>query len=240
MSLFNDFFGKTQQQDLSNANALATQNINAYGDKSRGAYQAGADKASGYYDRYAQSGGRAQTAYDDSIGINGAQGGQNALTMYGNARNPYLQYEQDRAQRGLDNAANARGQLNTGYNAIASSRARQQLGYQDYQGWQNRLQGAGQQGFQAAGAQAGLAEGAGRYAGDSYSGQGQQLAGNAINYGNAMAQSRSTGINNLMGLGSLAVRAAAAGATGGMSEVAGAAAGGFPRGNAVGSMRNPV
>ena len=156
--------------------------------------------------------------------------------MYGNARNPYLDYEQGRAQQGVERSANARGQLNTGYTALASSRARQQLGYQDYLGWQNRLPGAGQQGFQAAGAQAGIAQQAGQYAADSYSGQGQQLAGNAINYGNALAASRSTGVNNLMALGGLAVRASAAGATGGMSEVANA----FPKGNAVGSLRNPV
>lgn len=216
---FDSFFGKSQQRDLAAGNAQAQSYINNYGEQSRAAYQAGADKASAYYQPYAEGGRRGQNAYEDSLGLNGAEGGQNALTMYGNARNPYLQYEQDMAQRGMDRAANARGALNSGGNSLAVARARMGLGYQDYSNWQNRLQGLGQQGFQAAGQQANIAQNAGQYAADSYSGQGQQLAGNAINYSNALAASRGIGVNNLMQLGGLAVKAA--GGMGGGASPAG-------------------
>ena len=57
--------------------------------------------------------------------------------------------------------------------------------------------------MQATGAMAGLQQGMG----DMESGYGQQMAGNAINYGNAMAASRNIGINNLMGAGGLALKA---------------------------------
>lgn len=207
MSFFNDFFGKTQQRDLTSGFNQSNATINEYGDKSRDAYAAGATEAKGYYQPWAESGRRGQTAYEDSLGLNGAQGGQNALMMYQNGRNPYLDYEQDMAQRGLDRAANARGMSRSGVSQLAAARARQGLGYQDYQGWQNRLMGVGQQGFQADQARAGIAQQAGQYAADSYAGQGQQLAGNAINYSNALAQSRNTGINNLLGVAGLGLKA---------------------------------
>lgn len=211
MSFFDSFFGKTQQRDLANANAQATGYINEYGDKSRSAYQAGADKASGYYDPWAASGRRGQNAYDASLGLNGAGGAQSALSIYKTARNPYFDYESDVAQQGMDRAANARGALNTGTNALAVARARMGMGYQDYNNWQNQLRGVGQQGFQADQARSNIAQQAGQYAADSYSGQGQQFAGNAINYGNALAASRNTGINNLMGIGGMALKASGIG-----------------------------
>lgn len=203
---FDSFFGKSQARDLAAGNAQAQGFINQGAEQSRNAYAAGAKEAQGYYQPWSESGRRGQTAYEDSLGLNGAAGGQNALTMYGNARNPYLQYEQDMAQRGLDRAANARGNLNSGMNALAAARARQGLGYQDYSNWQNRLMGVGQQGFQADSARAGIAQQAGQYNADSYSGQGQQLAGNAINYANALAQSRNTGVNNLLQLAGVGIK----------------------------------
>lgn len=207
MSFFDSFFGKSQQRDLAAGNAQAQSYINRGAEDSRAAYAAGANEAKGYYQPWAESGRRGQTAYEDSLGLNGAEGGRNALTMYGNARNPYLQYEQDMAQKGLDRAANARGNLNSGMNALAAARARQGLGYQDYSNWQNRLMGVGQQGFQADQARAGIAQQAGQYNADSYSGQGQQLAGNSINYANALAASRGIGVNNLLQLGGLGLKA---------------------------------
>lgn len=206
MSFFGDFFGKSQQRDLASANAQATGAL-ASGYKEASALY---DQAKGYYQPYAESGQKANSTYADSLGLNGAAGGQNALSTYQAGRNPYLDYEQDLAQRGLDRTANARGWLNSGASLLASSRARQQLGYQDFSGWQNRLMGMGQQGMQAAGAQAQITQGQG----DMRSGYGQQTAANAINYGNALAASRSTGINNLIQVGGMAMKASGYGGYG--------------------------
>lgn len=198
MSFWGDLTGKTQSNYLADANNKATGYLQSGYDQATENYRNYSDRARAQFDPYAASGRRAQSAYDDSLGLNGAEGGRNALTMYGNARNPYLQYEQDRAQQGMDRAANARGGLNTGYNALAVARARQGLGYQDYQNWQNRLQGAGQMGFQAAGAQAGIDQQTGQYLSDARLGLGQQFAGNAINYGNARAANKTNSVNALM------------------------------------------
>lgn len=210
MSFFADFFGQSQQNDIKNANAQASAALKSGYDEGTAAYKTYADKASGMYDPWVASGRRGQTAYEDSLGLNGEAGGQNALTMYRAASNPSLQYEQDRAQKGLEAAANARGGLNTGYTALAAARARQGLGYQDYQNWQNRLMGVGQQGFQATGQQAGIAQQTGQYMGDARMGYGQQTAANDINYGNAMASSRNIGVNNLLGVAGAGTKAYAA------------------------------
>ena len=210
MTFFDDFFGKTQQKDLQRANSEATGALKSGYDDSTGQYKQYADKASGYYDPYSAGGRRGQQTYEDSLGLHGEDGGRNALMQYKAGANPYLDYEQDRAQKGIEYAANARGEVNTGHTALAAARARQGLGYQDHQGWQNKLMGLGQQGFQAAGQQAGIAQQTGQYLGDARSGYGQQRAGNAISYGNAMAATRNIGINNLLGVAGVGAKAASA------------------------------
>ena len=89
------------------------------------------------------------------------------------------------------------------------------MGYKDYGGWQNQLMGLGQQGMQGASAQSALTQGQG----DLRSGYGQQTAANAINYGNAQAASRSTGINNLIALGGMALKAGNVGGYGVRNKV---------------------
>lgn len=240
MSFFDSLFGKSQQRDLSAANAQATANINQGYDRGISAAKDYGTQAEGFYQPWSESGRRANAAYEDSLGLNGAQGGQNAVAMYGNARNPYLQYEQDMAQRGMDRAANARGAVNSGGNALAVARARMGMGYQDYNNWQGQLRNQGQMGFQADNAMSGIRQNTGRYVADSEIGRGGALASNAINYGNAMAASRQTGINNLMQLGGLGVKLAGAAMTGGASlaipdQSGGTTPGGVPSGGTWGA-----
>jgi len=215
MSFWGDFWGKTQARDISNANEQAKGYLQGGYDEATGQARGYHDKAQSYLDPYAQSGRRAQSAYDDTLGLNGAEGGRNALTMYQNARNPYLDYEQNRAQRGIEASANARGGLGGGYTALAAARARQGLGYQDFNGWQSRLEGAAGRGAQIAGAQANMTDNFGRWIGDARLGLGQQYASNAINFGNALASTRNIGVNNLIGVIGAAGKAASAAMSGG-------------------------
>ena len=235
MSFFSDFFGKSQQRDLSAANAQATANINSGYDKGISAAKDYGQQSEGFYQPWSEGGRKANTAYEDSLGLNGAQGGQNALAMYGNARNPYLQYEQDMAQRGMDRAANARGALNSGSNALAVARARMGMGYQDYNNWQGQLRGQGQMGYQADSAMSGIRQNTGRYVADSEVGRGGALASNAINYGNALAASRGIGINNMMGLAGLGVRAFGGGGGGMPTQYGGRSPGGVYPGQSWGT-----
>lgn len=100
---------------------------------------------------------------------------------------------------------NARGNTYGGKAALAGAR----VGLENYEGWLNRLMGQGQQGGQYAGQQAAIRSGQG----DLRYGFGATKAGQEINYGNARAENRNTGINNLLNIASTAadgVKAAAA------------------------------
>ena len=90
------------------------------------------------------------------------------------------------------------------------ARANLERGSQDFNNYWNRLSGYGQQGFNAAQGMAGLASGEGNALGNIYGGFAQQRAGNAIQYGNAMA-----GANNLFAQNYLNMLGTAAKAMGG-------------------------
>lgn len=85
---------------------------------------------------------------------------------------------------------NARGS-GPGVQALAANR----VATENYSGWLNRLQGVGQQGLQATGAQAGV-RGA---QSDLNWGYGASRAGQETNYGNARAAAQGIGWNNLLG-----------------------------------------
>ncbi len=96
---------------------------------------------------------------------------------------------------------NARG-AGAGVQSLGASR----VATEQYGNWLNRLQGLGGQGFQAAGAQAGV-RGA---QSDLNWGYGATKAGNDINFGNSLSASRNIGTNNLLNAAGTAAKAAAA------------------------------
>ena len=87
---------------------------------------------------------------------------------------------------------NARGASGGGLANIAAQRVFQQSAGN----WLDRYRDAGQQGFQATNAQANIRAGQG----DAAYGYGATKAGNAINYGNALAETRGIGVNNLLNI----------------------------------------
>jgi len=209
MSFFGDliggFTGKAQQNDIKNANSQATAALGQGRDQALGAY----GQAQRLYDPYAQQGGRANALYGDALGVNGA-GARTAATANFASTNPYSQAGDDYAMRGVQRQMNARGAGNSGNALLAMQRVGSERFDQRYNNWMGQLGQQGQQGLQATGAQAGLQQGMG----DIQSGYSQQMAGNAINYGNAMAGTRNILSNNLMGLGGLALKAFAPTPTG--------------------------
>jgi len=208
MSFFGSFFGNDQRNDINKANQQATASLTQGRDQALSSY----GQARSMYDPYAQQGGRANALYGDALGVNGA-GARTAATANFAATNPYSQAGDDYAMGGVMRQMASRGQ--SGGNALlAAQRVGSERWDQRYNNWMGQLQGAGQQGLQATGAQAGLTQGMG----DIQSGYGQQMAGNAINYGNAMAGSRNIGINNLMGLGGMALKAFAPAPGGSMAS----------------------
>jgi hypothetical protein len=198
MGFFGDFFGSSQRKDLQQSKGAADAALQQGYNTAQGNYT----NAQGMFNPYAQQGQQANTMYGNALGLNGLDAQKSFGANYA-ASDPFRQQNADFANNALMRQYNARGQTYGGSTDLAVSRANLERGSQDYNNYLNRLQGQGQQGYQATSAQAGLEQGKG----DLAMGYGQTRAGNEINYGNALAQSRSIGINNLLGLAGTAAKA---------------------------------
>lgn len=189
MSFFGSFFGSDQKKDLVRANAQATGAINQGLEAGRAGYEAGRSR----FDPY-ETGGRAgYNALLGALGLNGTGAQTEFLDRY--REDPTQQYMQQAVARQFA----ARGLSDSGASRLASAR----VWNEGYNTHLNRLTGIGQQGQQAAGNQAQFDQGIG----DLEFGTGQLRANQAINFGNALAANRSTGINNLLGVAGLGVKA---------------------------------
>jgi hypothetical protein len=197
MSFLGSFFGSDQKkainQGYKQSNALMEK---GYGDAT-GYY----NQAASSFDPYVQQGQQGQQAYTNALGLNGAAGSQAAYDAY--ASNPAMQAANNYGMDSLSKKYNALGQSDSGANRLAMARA----GVENYDRYLNHLSGLGQQGLQATGAQSGVRQGQG----DMAMGYGATLAGNAINKGNALAQASNIGINNLLGVAGLGIKAYTAG-----------------------------
>lgn len=202
MSILDEFTGKAQQGDISRAKGQADAALKTGYDTGQADYTG----ASGRYDQYAQTGGNAMKMYADATGVNG-QPAYSAVAGNFVTGDPFRQQNEDFANQQLMKTFNARGAAYGGNAMLAAARGSLERGSTDWNNWLNRLQGQSQQGFQATGAQAGIDVGKG----DMAANYGTTQAGNDINYGNAMASSRSTLMNNLVGLGGVAIKGATPG-----------------------------
>jgi hypothetical protein len=180
MGLLGSFFGRDQKKDLAAAKAESDAALGqgyAQGDQR---YQ----EAENFYSPYAQQGQEANTFYNDVLMNRG-----DAVGKF--SSNPLFSGELGANFMAAQRAGNAQG-WGAGKEALAGQRVFNQTSGS----WLDRYRDAGQQGLTATNAMADLRAGRG----DMAIGRGQTQAGNAINYGNAQAANRNTGINNLMGL----------------------------------------
>ncbi len=145
------------------------------------------------FDPYAQGGAAGFNALTNALGLGGADAQQSFMDSY--MADPSIDLMQQATARRMA----ASGMTNSGANRLAAARVHQE-GYNNHL---NRLTGVGQMGQQAAGAQAGLDQGIG----DMRFGTGQLKANQATGFGNAMADSRSIGVNNLMGAVGMGLKA---------------------------------
>jgi hypothetical protein len=192
MGFFGDLFGGKSGVKASNDAATAQQAANT---AARGDITTGYGNAQGRISPYAQQGGQANSLYNDSIGVNGASGYQNALANFNN--DPFRQGQADATSRAIQSTFrryNASGMGNSGAAGAAVGRVGSDIYGSQVADYRNRLQGAGQQGFQAAQLQSNLD-----------TGQGNALSGNSTNVGNIEAnrlmqgeQARAAGRGNIM------------------------------------------
>lgn len=203
--MFFDFFGKGARKDLEAANQQASASLEQ---GKAGAIQVG-DK---YYGEgqnllmpFAQSGRDADAAIRNALGLNGADAQRGYYNNF--QTDPGFQNEVNAGVRTLDSSATARGGLYSGAQMKALQRFGQDKMSGAYSNRLNALMGYGQQGQQAATQQAGMAQ---QYGSDRMNleyGYGQQRAGNQLNLGNALAQNRNVGMNNLLGIAGVAAKA---------------------------------
>jgi hypothetical protein len=185
MSFFSAFTGSAQRRDLRKANTQANRALDQGYQQSQGYY----GNALNTLQPFADSGRQASTAYNDFLGLNGAEARQSRQDML--TSDPLFQGGLAADSNAMLRYMNARGQGAGGAAALAGQRVLQQ----NYGNWMDRYRDQGAQGFQAAGAQAGIQT----QQGDNAYGYGATKAGNQINYGNAMASARGIGVNNLLG-----------------------------------------
>jgi len=206
MSFFSTLLGKTgKKQAMADMKYRQGQAQQGY-DANRGYAQQGYQSATQRLDPYVQSGQQGQAAYQNLLGLGGADAQSAARQAY-SGWNPYLTDDITSATRALDRRAAATGQFGSGMNALAKARAATEMGSQDFYGYADRLQGLGQQRLQASGAQAGY---------DMTNTQNMMglenqyrnaLSGAHSDYSKAYTQADTAGVQNILGLAGTALNA---------------------------------
>lgn len=192
MGFFGSFFGSDQRRDLRRANEKATAALEqgyqgAYGDYT-GAVES--------FQPYTESGQQFQDVYADALGLNGPEAQARANAMI--AGNPAFQGQLATDSNAMLRALNARGQSGGGKAQLAAQRVFQG----NYGNFLDRYRQGGEQGLSATNAMATARQ----RRGDLSYGYGATKAGQAINYGNAMAASRNIGLNNILNVAGTAAK----------------------------------
>ncbi len=196
MGFLQDLTGASARKDLRRAKRASDRELQAGYDESQDFY----DQSFDLYSPYVESGTEAYDRYNHLLGLGTDEERQAAQRTY--LDDPIFQDILEQDSNRLLKQQNARGQTYTGKTQTLGGR----LGIEGYNRYLDRLSGQGNTGLAATGAQADIRSGQG----DLRYGFGATKAGQDISYGNAQAQNRSTGINNLLSIGGLGLKAATA------------------------------
>jgi hypothetical protein len=205
MGFFDSFTGAAQKSAIKKSSAEAMGHLDTGATQARGELGQYYDQAQGFLNPYLQGGGQANSLLASYLGAAGPEAQQQAFANFQN--DPGYQQQFNAGVNALDRSATARGGLYSGAAMKGLQEYGQQFQRQAYNDRIAQLQGFSGQGLQAASGAAGLASNQGNALSSLSFGLGQQKASNAINKGNALAQASSIGVNNLMNLGGLALKA---------------------------------
>lgn len=186
MSFFGSLFGSDQRKDLKNAKKASDKALNEGFNTATMRYDQGYSEL----EPYSQGGTDAYNRYNQLLGLGTDE--QRASGQQTYLDDPIFGSMLNQQSNALLRQQNARGGTYGGQAVMAAGR----LGLENYNNYLDRLKGQGDQGFQATAGQSNIRLGQG----DAAWNYGATKAGSAINYGNAQAQNRSTGINNLLGI----------------------------------------
>jgi hypothetical protein len=202
---FDSFTGKAQADQVKKSSKEASKHLQWGYDTARGDMGQYYDQAQGFLSPFLQQGPQANALLGNYLGINGADAQKQAFSDFQN--DPGYQAQFNAGVGALDRSATSRGGLYSGAAMKGLQEYGQQFQRQAFNDRINQLSGLSNQGFQAASGAAGLASNQGNALGSMAFGMGQQKASNAINTGNALAQAKGIGVNNLMNLGGMALKA---------------------------------
>ena len=186
MGFFDDFFGASQRRDIRRGQQQGIADVRAGETGALDEF----GRATSRLDPYSTGGMDAYNAYLASLGLRGEDERRLVQDRYFN--DPVQNALMDRITRANTRRFTGIGMGNSG----AATQSLTNALLANYGAHQDRLRGAGDTGMGAATTQAGI----GTQAGLTRFGAGQQVAGINMNAANAMAASRSTGINNLLGV----------------------------------------
>lgn len=204
MSIFSNFDGSASRRNIRSGREAGRGIYNQAGETYGQQYQT----AQGRLEPFAQSGQQANKLYGNFLGLNGQQEQQGAFSGY--QEGPYANFDRDRITQANARSMNARGYGGSGVEAMASARALQQYGQQGMDRYLDRLGGMQGQGLQTANSLASLDTGYGTQMG----GLANQRANLETQAASALASTQSMGMQNALGLGSLALGAFVPGAAG--------------------------
>lgn len=205
MGFFDAFTGKAQAKQIKKSSAEAMGYLDTGATQARGELGQYYDQAQGFLNPYLQGGGQANNLLAAYLGAAGPEAQQQAFANFQN--DPGYQAQFNAGVNALDRSATARGGLYSGAAMKGLQEYGQQFQRQAFNDRISQLQGFSGQGLQAASGAAGLASNQGNALSNLSFGLGQQKASNAISSGNALAQAKGIGVNNLMQLGGLALKA---------------------------------
>jgi hypothetical protein len=192
MGWWDDFTGASARRDIRRGQQTALGDIDT--GEAGGLDEFG--RASGRLDPYASGGLDAHNAYLASLGLRGEAERARVQGLYFD--DPVQNALMERITRANTRRFTGVGMGNSG----AATQSLTNALLANYGGYQDRLRGLGEGGMGAATTQAGI----GTQAGLTRFAAGQQRAGVNIGATNAVAQSRSTGINNLLNIAGTAAR----------------------------------
>ena len=206
MSLWGAFTGSDARRYATDAYHRNSREMQTGYDRSMGYQGQGYKSAVNRLSPYAQAGQQGQQAYTNLLGLNGQQAQQGARQGY-EGWNPYLSNDISTADRAISRRNASMGQMDSGMNALARNRSAMDMGSRDFYNYNDRLQGLGQQGFQASNMLAGY---------DMGNAQSQIAIENALRngnvqnstqFGNAQAQAGQGALSNILGIAGLGLSA---------------------------------
>jgi hypothetical protein len=211
MGIFGDMFGGAAVKDAAAENSLAFEALQKRGSKlydkalsnSTGAIQPALDNFTNIGKKY----GQGTNLYLDSLGVNGAQGTQNAQNAF--TTGPGYQWMMDQSLDALNRTAGARGMLRSGNTMTDTVKTAQGLAGQEYNNWQTKLGGLMAPEMTAAQGQGGLSQSlAGLYQKDAQDrvGLATNVTGGIANQNNMGAQAQMGGAQNLLNAGMQGVK----------------------------------